>query len=214
LFAALCIGLCVAWRLVVLTPARVGLCVAAAVGLLAVLPEAVWQRALSPQNYLPENSYNLRGRFELWASALRVIDDYWLTGVGGANWWIIPKYIRADEMETDAIMSHNEYLQTFIDTGIFGWIFFVAFIVAVFVYAVRTAMQLRRDEGESDRYWFMIACQACLLVVYLFGMQVDVFHNPLKGWWLVAGLVCVMHRLCAAERTRQPLSMAAEGDRT
>jgi hypothetical protein len=204
LVLALCLGLCVLLRLLILTPARLMLVLLGGVAVLAFLPAEVWDRALTFSNYLPENSYNLRGRFELWRSALRVIEDYWLTGVGGANWWILPKYTRSSEFVTDAIMSHNEYLQTFIDTGIVGWLFFIAFIVTVFVYASRTAVRLRRSEGVSERFLFMRACQVCLLVVYIFGLQVDVFHNPLKGWWLVAGLTCVMHRLAASARAAEP----------
>jgi O-antigen ligase len=149
IFGAMCIGFCLLWRLLVLTPSRLMLGVGAAVIGLALLPSAVWERALNPENYLPQNSYNLRGRFELWKGAWGVIQDYWMTGVGGANWWILPKYIQWDELHTDAIVSHNEYLQTFVDSGILGWLFFMSFVVVTLLYAVRTARRLRHAEGEG-----------------------------------------------------------------
>ncbi len=194
LIGGLCAIICLVRRLVPLTATRLLIGVAALFVGLSVLPEALWQRAFNLDNYLPQNSYNLRGRFELWKAALKLLQDHWLTGVGGANWWILPRYIDWDEMDADAIMCHNEYLQTFVDTGIFGWAFFISFIGVTLAYAIRAGSKFRRIEGESDRYWFMVACQVTCLTVYLFGMQVDVFHNPLKGWWLVAGLTGVMFR--------------------
>ena len=77
LFSAICMILCLVRRLVPLTVGRLLFGSAALVALLYVLPEAVWQRALTPDNYLPEHSYNIRGRFELWKAALRLLQDYW-----------------------------------------------------------------------------------------------------------------------------------------
>jgi hypothetical protein len=34
-----------------------------------------------------------------------------------------------------------------------------------------------------------------MIAVLIYGIQLDVFHFPLKGWWLVAGLVVAMERL-------------------
>ena len=99
-------------------------------------------------------------------------------------------------------MVHNEYLQTFVDTGIVGWLFFMAFIGVTLSYAIRAASRYKKAEGETDAYWFAVACQIVLVTVYLFGLQVDVFHNPLKGWWLVAGLTGVMFRLSDGETAR------------
>ena len=199
LFMVICVILCLIQRLVKITAGRLMLGSAALIVGFYFIPGDVWQRALNPENYLPQNSYNIRGRFELWKAAIRLLQDYWLTGVGGANWWILPKYIEWDETESDVFIPvHNEYLQTFVDTGIVGWTFFMLFIGTVLVYAVRAASKFRRTEGETDRYWFMVACQITCITVYLFGVQVDVFHNPLKGWWLVAGLIGVMTRLSHA----------------
>ena len=34
-----------------------------------------------------------------------------------------------------------------------------------------------------------------MISALLYGIQVDVFHFPLKGWWLVAGLTYAMYQL-------------------
>ena len=201
LAAVVCLIFCVVQRLVKITAGRLLLACGVLVVGLYFVPPAVWQRAFNPENYLPQNAYNIRGRIELWKAAIRLLQDYWLTGVGGANWWILPKYIEWDESEAEFIPCHNEYLQTFVDTGIVGWTFFMFFIGTILTYSIRAASKFRHAEGESDRYWFMIACQITCVTVYLFGLQVDVFHNPLKGWWLVAGLVGVMIRLSRDDET-------------
>ncbi|MCC7154060.1 MAG: O-antigen ligase family protein [Bryobacterales bacterium] len=194
LFGAVAILLCIGRKLLELTPARIGLGVAALLIALALLPAPVYQRALDLSNYSPSKSYNLRGRFYLWQGAVALIGEHWMTGVGGANWHILPKYLRSSEVDTDAIMCHNEYLQTMVDVGIAGWCFFVAFLTVVLLYAHRAGKMVRVREGPSERYWFLVACQISLLTVYLFGVQVDVFHFPLKGWWLLAGISGAMYR--------------------
>ncbi len=41
----------------------------------------------------------------------------------------------------------------------------------------------------------MIAIQIAMLSVVIYGAQVDVFHFPLKGWWLLAGITVSMFTL-------------------
>jgi hypothetical protein len=38
------------------------------------------------------------------------------------------------------------------------------------------------------------ACRVAIVITLIFGVQVDVFHFPLKGWWLIAGLTWVVYR--------------------
>lgn len=46
--------------------------------------------------------------------------------------------------------------------------------------------------GEEDQYWFLVAAQIMLMCVPLYGVQSEVFHYALKGWWFVAGIVWVI----------------------
>ena len=46
--------------------------------------------------------------------------------------------------------------------------------------------------GESEQYWFLVAAQIMLICVPLYGVQSEVFHYALKGWWFVAGIVWVI----------------------
>ena len=48
-----------------------------------------------------------------------------------------------------------------------------------------------------------------MVAVLVYGVQVDVFQFPLKGWWLAAGLTYVMYRL-----SRQGDQVAGESPAT
>lgn len=45
----------------------------------------------------------------------------------------------------------------------------------------------------------MTASLILLISVYVYALQVDVFYFPLKGFWLIAGLIIVMTRVAHLE---------------
>lgn len=165
----------------------------AVAGMLPLVPSAVYDRVLDPSNYSYQRAGTLRIRLEYWEAGLRVARDNWITGIGVGNQQVIPKYVRGSAPEETTV--HNEYLMTLMETGLPGWLLFFGFVAAVTAAAFRAAAWIRSVEGRSDAYWFMVACQISMLAVLVFGLQVDVFHFPLKGWWLVAGVSWVMMRL-------------------
>ena len=61
----------------------------------------------------------------------------------------------------------------------------------------------RRIDPDGERYWFVIASQVALVSVLIYGVQVDVFHFPLKAWWLVAALGWVMYELAREQRAAE-----------
>ncbi|MGH9337403.1 MAG: hypothetical protein ACRD21_26945, partial [Vicinamibacteria bacterium] len=88
--------------------------------------------------------------------------------------------------------------QTLLDVGIFGWLFFYGFVATVLWYAFRAAAIFKRL-GAAEQYWFSLALGLATINVLLFALHVDVFHFPLKGWWLAAGLSCAVYRLALQE---------------
>jgi len=193
-FAPLTILLCGFRRLYQVTPGMLlTILLVGGGGLALVVPDSVYKRALDPANYSSEHSNNITARFALWATGLRVVHDNWLIGIGAGNRTVLAESMHHPDFDPDSISVHNEYLQTMIDTGIFGWAFFIAFLGWVMWYSFRLAALFRKHPETEEQYWFMIACQIAMISVALFAVQVDVFHFPLKGWWLVAGLVCAMH---------------------
>ncbi len=203
LFGGIAMILMVLTRLVVLTPGRVAAALVVGATLLYLAPEALYRRALDPSMYTVEHSSNLRARFTLWGLALEVAQDYWLTGLGH-TWEILPAYSQTDALDTDQIWSHNDYLQTLLDVGVFGWLFFYGFVATVLWYAFKSAAIFKRL-GASELYWFSVASGLTTINVLLFALHVDVFHFPLKGWWLVAGLTCAVYRLALKEQKEAQL---------
>ncbi len=182
---------CVLIGLVRLSLSRIVWVLLGCIGLLYLLPEAVWKRVLDPANYSAEHSYNISVRFHLWWAGFRSAIDHWLIGVGPGDREQIIRYLDVG-IDDDTISTHNEFLQTFEDVGLFGGLLFYAFVGSVILYSVKLAARLRHEEGASERYWFLVASQVALVSTVLFGVQVDVFHFSIKGWWLVAALVIVM----------------------
>ena len=95
---------------------------------------------------------------------------------------------------------HNFYLQTALDTGLFGLAIFLCFLVSLLRWTSGVARALRRDR-RGDEYLLVLAIQIMMVTVLLYGLQVDVFFFPLKAWWLSAGIVVALHtRLARANR--------------
>lgn len=168
--------------------------------MLPLAPDAVWHRVLDTSNYSVERSATLRIRFEYWAAGLQVAQDNWLSGIGVGNQQVIPRYIKGDApLETTV---HNEYIMTAMEVGLFGWLVFFSFVALMYAAAVRAARLLPGrwppDVLHSD---FFVAAQIAMLSTMIYGLQVDVFHFPLKGWWLIAGLSWALYRGLLEEPT-------------
>ncbi len=97
----------------------------AGIALLVVSPEVIMTRIATIGN---TQDTSTAYRFPLWMAAFDIIRDFWITGVGlgpMAFKAIYPQYMRLGIM---AIHTHNIYLQMFVETGVFGFIGFIAFI--------------------------------------------------------------------------------------
>jgi len=162
--------------------------------ILPFMPSSVYERILDPSNYSLERSSTLQIRLEYWKVGLEVAGDNFFTGIGTGDELTIPKYITKDigGIKTSV---HNDYLQTFIEVGVFGWFFYMAFILLMLSYSFKAAQVFKEGENTHEMYWFMVSIQITMLAVMIYGLQVDVFHFPLKGWWLVVGLTWVMNQI-------------------
>jgi len=177
----------------------------AGVGILPLLPHAVYERILDPSNYSLEHSGTLRIRLQYWKAGLEVAAEHWLMGTGAGNRHVIPEKVRSIvEIPAAKHTAHNEFITSFIEVGVIGWSFFMAFIVVTIRYTFKAAATFRAYLETQEQYWYLVACQICLFSVLIFGLQVDVLHFPLKGWWLVVGLTCIMHSLASGIRRWRP----------
>jgi len=166
----------------------------AVAAMLPLAPEAVWHRVLDSSNYSVERSATLRIRFEYWAAGLQVAQDHWLEGIGVGNQQVIPLYIKGDAPEETTV--HNEYIMTAMEVGVIGWLVFFSFVGLMYAAAHRAArLAPARWPAQLLHADFFVAAQVAMLATVLYGLQVDVFHFPLKGWWLIAGLSWALYRV-------------------
>ena len=186
-------AMCLARKLIVITGTRVLALVVLTVVVLLAAPQAVYKRILTISNYSSEHSLTLRARFDYWKAGLIVAEDHWFGGAGLGNQNEIPKYLTGWHPEQTSV--HNEYLQTFDEVGLIGWIVFFSFIGLLLWYSFRAAAIFKRLPDGREQYQFMVAAQVAMIATLLYGTQVDVFHFPLKGWWLIGSLTWVVYQL-------------------
>ncbi|MDX2267553.1 MAG: O-antigen ligase family protein [Bryobacter sp.] len=169
----------------------------AALASIPLIPSDIYMRAFDPKLYSSDKSAAIRIRFKMLDKSLDLVSEHWLLGIGVGNQDIIPAMI-TDELggriTPDGVKAsaHNEFVWTLVEVGIFGWLFHWGFVALIIVSSFRASRQQERAIGRDDQYWFLIAAQTVLLCVPLYGVQSEVFHYALKGWWFAAGIVWVI----------------------
>ncbi|MGH9446344.1 MAG: O-antigen ligase family protein, partial [Terriglobia bacterium] len=158
-----------------------------------LIPHDVFQRALNPELYTTTHGASIRARLLLLDKSFTLVQQHWLGGIGVGNESILPQMIKREL--TGSITpagvragSHNDYVWTLVESGIFGWLCFFGFVALVTWSSFKAAWYFRHWEETEEHYWLMIACQCVMLGILFFGLQTEVYHLPLKGWWFSAAL--------------------------
>jgi len=152
-----------------------------------------FKRILDVNNYSMKKAHALQIRTNYWKAGLKLISNKWMLGVGLGNKLEIPKYI--NDLVPDQTTVHNEFIQTAMDVGIFGWIVHFSFIFLILYKSFKSARIIILTDKKNDEYYFLLACQISMMVTLIYGLQADVFHFPLKLWWLIAGITITMYDL-------------------
>jgi O-Antigen ligase len=171
------------------------------------LPSALYERIFNPQNYTQARSATLNARFLYWESALQAIRENPLLGVGLGNQVEIPRRTNLPMPPNSSV--HNEYLFSLMEVGVVGYSVLVGFFILLYRRA-RESEKIFRSRGDLDAARIITAARVVFWGVLFYAIQVDCFHFPLKGWWLVMGLVLVMHRI--ARDGRQNVEVEGPGD--
>ena len=157
------------------------------------IPRDVYQRSLNPELYTEAHGAGIRARFLLLDKSFILVQEHWLGGIGVGNMTILPKMVKSEL--TGSITpagiragAHNEYIWTLVESGIFGWLCFFSFVGLVTWSSFKAAWYFRHWEETEEHYWLMIACQCVMVGILFFGLQTEVFHLTLKGWWFSAAL--------------------------
>lgn len=164
-----------------------------------VLPASVINRLLSITNLTDSSTAY---RISIWQASLRIIKDFWMTGVGqGSDAYnaVFPLYAFS---KVTAQHAHNLFLQVFVETGLVGLGVFVALLACFYREQVNF---LRRVTDRRARI-IPIAMIAAVTGFLFQGMFDYVFYNykVMLTFFLFMGLGC------AFTRAATPAEQAAE----
>jgi O-antigen ligase len=144
---------------------------------------------------LGDDKGSAESRIPLMKLAFRIIEDNPVLGVGANNFTVVmDRYLTPEFRHSFLFAVHNKYLLVLSETGIIGLLAFLAFLLD----ALRKGWQCW---ALQDRLLSPLALGfAAGIAGHMVHMSVDVFRGrPTQQLlWLVAALLTVMHRMCAA----------------
>lgn len=169
-----------------------------AVAVIPFIPKDVYLRTLDPSLYTTAKGDSIRVRFKFWEKSWELIGSTWWHGIGVGDQTTLQKLVTDEDtgyLSTQGLKAsaHNEFIWVMVEVGVVGYFFFWGFVGYVTVASFRAASLWRRLRA-GEEFLFCLACQALLVGIPLFALQSEAFHYPLKGWWLVAPISCMMLR--------------------
>lgn len=129
------------------------------------------------------------GRFEIWDIARLIFTDHWPLGVGLGNFpgafyryaihetWLLPWHIRA-------LVAHNVYIETAVETGVFGIAFFLAFIGRALGQGRKVLSKSKNMRDPIAKIYFML--RLSLIGLLIGSLLLSTLY--LKIFWLMFGL--------------------------
>jgi O-antigen ligase len=173
-----------------------------------LMPSALYERIFNAKNYTAQRSATLSARFRYWEAAVDAIREHPMLGVGLGNQNEIPRRLNLRLPQNSSV--HNEYLFSLMEVGFVGYSVLVTFFVLLHRRA-REAEKIFRSRADPASASLVTAARVVFWGVLFYAVQVDCFHFPLKGWWLVMGLVLVLHRIAREAQTGESTSNTAFG---
>ncbi len=166
------------------------LVVVAAVIALPILPDSIFNRILTIGNTADSsNAY----RLYIWDSALQMIRDYGLTGIGLGPVNFTPLYaLYCDPAASVAYHSHMLYLEVWLEMGILGIVSFGMFYLGL----IRRAVRAKRHADPLLR-WVLIACASSLVGVSFVSAVEYIWFYPrvLFAFFILAGVTLAAVKL-------------------
>lgn len=166
----------------------------ALLGIVAVVaifaPDSVWSRlkaigsaTSSGQLQEANDQGSAEQRFEIWKVAASITRDYPFTGVGlGVYSYMHWRYVRSNTEGFKATArgkrdAHSSYLTALSETGIPGFVFWVAIFVTAFIKAQRVRRIIKRSDPDGERQLFFAQLGIMALgVCAIFGSYTHIPH--------------------------------------
>lgn len=141
-------------------------------------------------------------RYELWNTAMRMVMDKPITGVGINQF--IPNVVRySDPLSSTVVVigAHSIYFSVIAETGMIGFTLFIGMLASSLFYALRAAYAMRDNEQNSllAFTWF-----ATLIIILVGGITKQDQYDKLL--WLILGACTAMEHL--RQQTTRELPLA------
>jgi putative inorganic carbon (hco3(-)) transporter len=156
------------------------------------------------------DAMGLESRIELWERGLLVVSDFPLTGISLNGYrqvvhTLYPLYSIAPD--TDIAHAHNHLLQTAVDLGLPGLIFYLAIWLISGGMLYRTWRRLvNQNRIDSIHYALVAGLSGSLLAGWIFGIfdAVALGSRPTFIWWLLLSLVVSTHHEVCFRDNKKP----------
>jgi O-antigen ligase len=164
-----------------------------------VVPSTYWDsmwNSIFPT--LEEGSDTVGIRYELWNTAMRMVEDKPITGVG-INQFANNVLKYSDPLSSTVVVvgAHSIYFSVIAETGVIGFVFFMGMLVCAIYYALRAAWKLKnQDEAFLAYTWF-----AVLVLILIGGITKHDQYDKLL--WLTLGACTAMENIRLREIASQ-----------
>lgn len=170
-----------------------------------VLPQSIYRR-LSTITNLQDTSTSYR--FSIYSTVWPVFRKYWFTGIGlGTDAFrnIIQNYDLSLTKGLPPVHSHNVTLQVWLETGIFGMLSFVGFLISLVKRGIK-AVGSSCDRFIKD---VIMAGLASIIGIMVVSMAEYVWFYPrtMLVFWVVAGLTLAALKLAVQEKKADSLKI-------
>jgi putative inorganic carbon (HCO3(-)) transporter len=135
-------------------------------------------------------------RIYIWRSSIKMFLDHPITGIGiGTFPLVYPSYKLPEAREFSMSFAHNLPLNLLVETGIFGFLSFLAFIVSLYKKGLRLY-----KEAQDDFILILIASLTAYLGHQLFDGTMWSLHIGLIFWFMGA----IILNLCERDKLKSP----------
>ncbi len=169
--------------------------------LISMLPPAIGGRL--ERFSLADNSILYRLEYD--RDALKLIADNWLVGLGGGGWKAM--YQSVQDFFYTAVFVHNNYLQVFVESGILGFLAYLALVAAGIFNAAYS--YLRSPDKLRKIYTAGLLCGLLALAFHsAFDFDLSYASVSLLFWVMLAAAGAGMPEAPGTEGVKAPLPMA------
>lgn len=158
-------------------------------GMIPLLPASILNR-ISTIGSLSDSS-NLY-RFNLWKSAIEIIQDFFVTGIGTgylAFRAITPYYMK----NMAPYHTHNTYIQTLVEFGIIGLILFLTWCFLLFKEGASTAQKSK--DHVVRLYGAAVTAGFCSVLLHGIAEHILYYSKIMLLFWVFVGLIIKANEL-------------------